>query len=271
MAEEQQVPEKEVTSSEVVQEVSIDDRARDMGWKPKEEFKGDPNDWRSAETFVAMDPLFKRIEEEKRARKAVESKLSHMEQKQQDIQKFMQTVRESEYKNALAALKAEKKAALSDGEHDRVVEIDERIADVREQQKLDTVSRPERIVPDQSEINAEIEAFVERNKWYNADEDMQVWANAKAVALSKRGIHGVTAIREIEKQVKEVFPQKFRNSNRDKPSSVEGPSAAGTTKSASHSLPDDVKQIMKRTIASTPGMTEEKWMKSYTKAQGGRA
>ena len=78
---------------------SIEDRAREQGWKPKEEYEGDPSKWVSAETFVAKGELIDRIE-------ALGKKLKDSEKTINLLKEHHARVKESEFKNAVAFLKA---------------------------------------------------------------------------------------------------------------------------------------------------------------------
>ena len=78
MAEEN-LPEGEDT---VVQETHdepelspVEQKALEMGWRPKEEWTGEEGDFISAETFVARKPLFDRIEHQNKELKQVKQYL----------------------------------------------------------------------------------------------------------------------------------------------------------------------------------------------------
>jgi len=278
---EQQVSSQEATQTEApeqqqeaVAELSIEDRARALRWVPKEEFKGDPAKWVPAETFVDRQPFFEKIDQLKTSLKHVQTE---QEREKERNRKFMAEYQaaamkaaEAQFNEKLAVLREEKKLALREGETDRVVDLDEQMADLREQKKQAAyVEMPERIIPDPAEQRAKVQAFVERNKWYDTDEDMRDWADMRGRRLASQGIHGDEILSRLEKDVKEAFPQKFRNSNRDKPSAVEGSSAAG---SISKSVPSDMstleREIMKNIISVTPGMTEAQYIKEFKKAGG---
>ena len=42
--------------------LSREEQARAMGWRPKKEFEGKPDDWVEAEVFLSRTELFKRIQ-----------------------------------------------------------------------------------------------------------------------------------------------------------------------------------------------------------------
>lgn len=64
----EEVPEKveEVVAIEEPNYSDAEKVARSQGWRPKEEYKGNPNDWVDAETFVERGPVFRHVEKLKK-------------------------------------------------------------------------------------------------------------------------------------------------------------------------------------------------------------
>ena len=77
---------------------SYEQQAREQGWRPKEEYEGDPEKWRPAKEFVERGELFGKIDhmgkELKETRKALKM-----------LQEHHSKVKETEYNNALKELK----------------------------------------------------------------------------------------------------------------------------------------------------------------------
>ena len=101
-----------------------------QGWVPKDEYDGDPEKFVDAGEFLRRGELFRKIESQSKEMKDMRKALAEMA-------KHNAKIREVEYQRALDTLKAEKKAALSEGDADRVVEIDDKIDLVKTQQKQD--------------------------------------------------------------------------------------------------------------------------------------
>lgn len=95
------------------QEMSdIEAKARKMGWRPQDEYSDDPEDFVSAEEFVARAPFIKQIH-----------KLKDEIRKQSDGMKSLaQTVKQAEERGrqkALAELQAQKEAAYRQGNYEQ--------------------------------------------------------------------------------------------------------------------------------------------------------
>jgi len=128
----------------------------------------------------------------------------------------------AEHKTMIAALKAEKVKALDEGDSQRVVEIDEQLLTAPPQQDMP--------VHDNAEADRMINGWKEQNTWYQKDSGLTRHADMMSRDLAARGIPLEVALQTIEAEVKDLFPHKFQNKQREAPPSVEG---GGTPQSKS--------------------------------------
>lgn len=233
----------------------IEQRAMEQGWVPEDQWDGEPEAWRPAKEFVDRGELFKKIDEVKRENKQLKQGID-------ELSKHHAKVREVEYQRALATLKAQKRDALADGDADKVVEIDERIDATKEAQRQ-SANQPQQqaeAVPD-----PRFEAWVNKNTWYNNDRIMKAAADEVARELVLRGERdNARILTEVEKRIKQEFPQKFTNPNREKASAVEGSTNKSTTrKTDTVEMSDVEKTIMNKILRVTPGLTKEKYLEEF--------
>lgn len=96
-------PSEDTPSSPVVEETvpeapalvkSLEERAREQRWVPKDEFNGNPDDWVDAKEFIARGSFFKKIDKQKK-------ELEEQKLLIQDLIKTMSTSEERAYKKAL--------------------------------------------------------------------------------------------------------------------------------------------------------------------------
>lgn len=80
----------------------VEEKARDLGWKPKEEFHGDEEQFIDAGEFLRRKPLFDKIEHMGKELKETKKVLNL-------LQSHHSKVKETEYNRALAELKSERK------------------------------------------------------------------------------------------------------------------------------------------------------------------
>lgn len=258
---------EQVADQEVETNVSIDpieQEARASGWVPKEEFHGDEHKWVDAGEFVRRAPLFQKIDtagrEIKELRKSLEALKAHHAQ-----------VRETEYKRALDELKAAKKEAYIEGDPDALIEIDEKVAAVKDAQARFKQEQAQEAAKatDPEVIHPEFAAWTKRNTWYNDNKPMRAFADTLGLELRAQGMSPTDVLRQVEIKIKEEFPNKFRNPNRDKAAAVEGGGKGGPAKgnSGEASLTDEERRIM-NTFVRTGVMTKEQYIADLKKVKG---
>lgn len=228
--------------------------AREKGWRPKEEYEGDPNAWVGAEEFVKRQPLFDKI-------KIQTKKLKELEKTVEALAKHYQTNIQQAKERAIADLKAERREAIELGEADKVEQIDERIQSV--QKMPDPVAPPQTLAP-------EIEQFVEDNRdWFNKDQELTAFAVSYNEAYLKNHPGDLAqSLTETLKAVKRAFPDKFTNTKRQSPSSVEGggsPTGSGSKYSVSR-LNREQKLVYDQLVRTHKQMSHDEYFKSLDEA-----
>lgn len=257
---------EEKKPEEVVQEpvklTDIEERAASSGWVPKDEWDGDPDQWRPAKEFLDRGELFKKIDDQNRTIKEFKRTL-------EDFGRHHSQVRKVEFDRALASLRMQKKDALLEGEAAKVVDIDERIDLVRDAQKQASFQSIVNI-PDIPESNPVFDNWVERNGWYANNEAMRAFADRLGNKLGANGgISPTDLLSQIEKEVKKEFAHKFNNPNRDRAGNVEGSTNRGSSRKGDDiELNDIERRVAERFIKSVPGMTMEKYKADLKKIKG---
>lgn len=247
------------TQQQEPQTDSYEDQAREQGWRPKDEWEGDPNKWRPAREFVERGELFGKIDsmgkELKETRKALKM-----------LQEHHSKVRETEYNKALAELKALQKKHLEEGNSDGYLETTELLTDLKAEQKAREVVQqqtPQNVQPDPRFVS-----WQQENAWYQKDSDMREFADTIGLGYAQKhpGMDPVDVLAYVTTQVKSRFKDKFVNPNRTKPSSVEGASTPAANKS-SFELTDDERKVM-NTFVRTGVMTKDEFIAEVKKMRG---
>jgi hypothetical protein len=220
----------------------IESRAAEQGWRPKDEWDGDPEAWRPAKEFLDRGELFKKIDQQNRELKEFKKTLEQFAQ-------HHQRVAQAEYKRARDELLKEKKEALIEGDADAVIDIDEKLAAVREAQRAPAVPQ---VDPTHQVL---FQGWVQRNGWYETNEAMRAYADKVGNRL------GATGMSPNEKE----FAAKFENPNRNKPTAVEAGSNKASGKKDTFQLSEEERRVMRRFVSQIPGMTEEKYIADLKK------
>lgn len=235
-------------------------RAMAQGWVPEDQYSG-TGKWRSAEDFLDRGEFFQKIDELNRRNRSVETAL--LETKQ-----HLKRVRETEFKRALQTLKNEKKEALDVGDTERVVELDEEIAQTKniaahELRQMDAAPVQE------APPNPHFVQWVNQNGWYQSDRVMKAAADTIADELVYNGERNPTKVlAEVRKRIEKEFPHKFTNPNRSKPGTVEaGGRASSGSRSDSFQLTAEETQVMYKLVKHKV-MTKEEYIADIKASRG---
>lgn len=239
---------------------SVEDRAREQGWRPKEEFDGEPSKWVSAETFVAKGELIDRIE-------SLGKKLKDSEKTIKMLSEHHTKVKESEFKRAVEFLKSQKKAAYESGDVDRIIELDDKIAEVRDTQKA---QKQQEAVNAEPETHPAFQSWVSENKWYEKNSEMRSDADAfgEAYARNNPDKTPTEVLEFVTRKIKKAYAEEFQNPNRNRPSGVEG--GGGNRQGASRdsfTLTEEESRVM-NTFVRNGVMTKEEYIKQVKAMRG---
>jgi hypothetical protein len=279
----------------------IEARAAQMGHLPLDKFRGNPDNWVDAETFVRMAEeslphakgtikmMERKMDQQARAMQEQADRIAAM---QQDMQEFVQVSRGAEqraYEKAKRELLAQQQTAKAEGDMPAFVEATERLDSLIAEQPTATVKDPkagsteERSKSPDDEYRewmaAEPTAYDDwkaDNTWYAEDPDMFAYAQQMDQFLQTK--HGFKLPRskrleELTKLVKKRFPDHFGNAARKVGSPVEGdsggsPSSGGKTY---NDLPPEAQKQCtkwtgkdgKGTSGTISGLTRADYLASY--------
>lgn len=233
--------------------------AREQGWKPQDEYEGDPNKWRPAKEFVERGELFGKIDslgkELKDTRKALKM-----------LQDHHSKVKETEFNRAVTELKGLQKKHLEEGNSDEYIKTTELLTDLKAEQKArEVMSQQQQAQP---QVDPRFTAWSEQNSWYAKDKEMRQFADTLGLgyAQANPGLDPDDVLEYVTKQVKMSFKDRFENPNRTKPSAVESSSNAQPKKDEVQ-LTDDERRVM-NTFVRQGIMTKEEYI-SQVKAMRG--
>jgi hypothetical protein len=243
------------------QQTAVDiyeEQAREQGWRPKEEWDGDPDKWRPAKEFVERGELFGKIDhmgrELKETRKALKM-----------LQEHHTKVKETEFKRAVDELKALQKKHLEEGNSDGYLETSELLTDLKAEQKArEAVAE---VTPNQP--HPDFVQWVNANKWYNADVEMHDYADAVGLRYAQNNPHlePNEVLTYVSQQVRNRFKERFVNPNRSKPSAVEGSNNTESPKKDSFKLTDEERKVM-HTFVRTGTMSEKEYIDEVKRMRG---
>lgn len=235
-------------------------RAMEHGWRPKEEFTGDIKKWVSAEEFLRRGELFDKIDVMGRdlrdTKKALKLLQAHHEQ-----------LRELDYKKVMQSLKEEKKQAYEEGNHDKLVELDDQLLSLREQERQEKqVVQQQAAQPDPRFVQ-----WVGQNTWYTQDQELRTFGDEVGVSYARTNPEKSPdeVLKYVESRVRKAFPEKFVNPNRSKPNAVtSGTGQKGATQRENdYPLTDDERRAM-QTFIRQGILTKEEYIADIKRIKG---
>lgn len=257
------------------QSTEVEAQATSLGWKPLEDYKGDPDKWADAETFLQVHSRNNGALKDANKRQAAEMAalrrqmegltVAHQKMFEMQVKKMSE-----EHQQQLNFLKAQKRNALTEGDHVTASDIDEQI---------DTLKAAGPEIPDVPVVESkkandaeawmqlpEVIDFTERNPWINTDEDMATYAVAKGAQIRKSspGLDNTEFLAQVEQATRKAFPHKFQT--RRQP--VEGGQRGGEGgissggKGTYAAMPKEAREACDEFVSDKTG-TRDEYVKMY--------
>lgn len=215
-AAETPVLETPITHQTEMKAPSVEERAKAAGWRPKEEFSGDPEDFVSAGEFLRRGELFDAIssrgKEIKELKHTIDSLVKHFkEEKTKAVQ------------DALDKLRMERDAAIELGDKSKVYQIEQKIA---------MTKTPEVTIEPVVDEEAVVKEFIARNRlWFNADTVENAALRAEAIAYEQGLAQAEPTLNAVERlaKVEAHMKHKLKVNTAKSPVSVSEPTSKPTT------------------------------------------
>lgn len=262
----------EAPDPDVARHVTLE--ASRKGWMPKDKFKGDPDTWVDAQTFLDRGEKINKnlIREVKELR----AQIASFEGTREQFKKFHEETiarKDQELDAAIRQLRVQRAEAIREGEDEAAINLEDRIDTLREEQK--SLKKQAPAADDTASAQARSEAIMESwiadgNDWFKSDPKLRAYALSMGEELLASGetLRDREFLDKISGLMREEFPAKFRatNPNRHRPSGAESQRQATSTSVAGNrskaDLPAADRALMEEFVKSG-WTTEEAFLKSY--------
>jgi len=255
--------------------VSTEQIARDMGWVPEAEWRGEPpkHGFISAEEFVENGRRVLPIvnAENRRLKEQLEElkqSVSSIRDGTQQFRKFAEKAiarEREERQKALRQLEKEREEAISNADGAAAVAAEQEINRLRNED--DQANREaEHVLSDKAQM--EISNWMADNEWYVKDPDLQAFADGLSPRLKQQNpnLSGKAFLDKLAETVRERMPEKFGNPRASQPSAVEGARRGNPRPSRKRSfddLPAEAKKEYATFKKSMPDFTKEEYVNLY--------
>jgi len=225
-----------------------------QGWTDQDNFKGDPERWKTAKQFIEDGNKHATILKERNQKLA--DQVSDLQSTMTQLVDDQSKQKDKAVKKAISELKVQKAEAINESDGEKVNQIDEEIDRLKEETKP------------QVQPNAEFDTWLAKNTWYNTDQELRGEANMYAKAYIDAGSFKTMpeVYKAVERKIKREFPERFENPNKKEPSTVTEGTHTKTSSKAGKSysdLPQDAKAACDRFVKTIPNFTVDKYLATY--------
>lgn len=239
-------------------------RAREKGWRPREEFNDDDKEFISADEFLRRGELLDKI-------KALNKKSQDQDRAIKMLAEHHKRVRENEFNRAIDYLNQERKNALVNGDVAKAVDLETQRDQVRE--KFDEFKRE---TAQAAQVHngppPEFHEFMNRNTWYTRNIEATKTADALGIAYrqSNPDADYSDVLNHVEKQIRKIYPDL---AGRGDPAvaAVDSSSTASATNTRKGrdtvTLTDEEKHVMD-TLIRRKVMTKEEYIADIKRLRG---
>jgi len=222
MAEENQVLELEQEAVDQIDDVveQIDDveqveqpdlspteqKAWDQGWRPEENFEGNPDNWKTAGEYILYGEFQEQLREEKSRTRRKEQEF---DDRIANLNKYHDKKRESD----IAALKVQQRVAVEEADTER---FDQLQTEIDSHEAIEDDVTPT--------VDPAITQWEKDNSWVmDANSEKAQQANAFfGIASSKPGATAASALAYVDEQIAKLYPEERQtNPRREVPTMTE--------------------------------------------------
>ena len=250
------------TEGTQVEESGIDEEtlkeATRQGWVPKDQYNGPEDKWVDADTFVKKGKEINALL--RKDNDFLKREVAEMKSTMMEFKKFHADTEKRAYDRAMADLRDQKKEAISQGDGDRVLQIDDAIDDLKSSKPT-----PQPVATPQ--VDPTFTQWSEENKWYANDAQLKAEADMIGEVLKRQNPNmlGQDFLDEVTTRVKRMYPEKFTNGNRNRPSPVEGttaPKASAKAGKGFRDLPPEAQAACQK-FEKQGLVTRDQYLKEY--------
>ena len=250
------------------QYTAIELKAMEQGWKPLEEWEGEPDEHRSAKEYLDRGDLLKTIKQTNSKVREMEAMLTHLSAQNKRVY-------EAGYQKALVDLKSQRAEAMREGDVDKVLQIEEKIDETKE--ALNTIKRAPVTQVQQGPTPA-YQDWLSKNQWYLKDASLHHWTNGMSAEYFKINPHATEqeVLDYLHEEIRKEFPNKPYFKGSSLPKGPPGPdgggrrSAEGAGKGKGKdefeelvSSLSEVEQRVARNLVKQGYVTKEKYVEDY--------
>lgn len=188
----------------------VEQKAANHGWKPQDQFEGEPGDWRTAKEFLDRQSLFDKID-------SLKSTIWELKREYKTVHDTVAKAEKAKFDTEILRLKAERKQAAKEGDTEAVVDISDRLEQVAAQAAV--------VVPQSTQAtDPAFSEWVSQNKWYNDSPELKKEADAigQTAKLMNPNISFQEVLSEVNKKMRKLYPDELGVKAKPNAAAVDG-------------------------------------------------
>lgn len=232
-------------------------QAQDLGWRPKESWTGPEGAWKDAETFLKDGERIAGFQKKKYSKdleereRDFEERLRRAEQANAAALEFQQAQAAKEKAELIRDLQAKRAAAIEDNDLATLERVKDQIEEVKS-----SGPRPE-------DIRAATDFKAKHGFWQGRDYVLDNFAAGVAGQLKERGLPPSELFAELDRQLRETFPEKFGRNKRPNAVESDAPNEQPGDEKTFAGLPKEAKEAYAQLAQKIKGFTKEQYTKGY--------
>lgn len=271
--------------------VALEKEAREMGWVPKDQFRGPEDQWRDADEFVSRGreilPIIKansrkllgELNATREELKTLKGKLTTAEQTQKDLLEHQASEIKRQVEAKLKDLRSQKLEAIEEGDHKLAARLEGEIDETRDElAKATTVKSPAPApAPQAPQVEPWAQEFANENaEWFGTDKvKTGLFGGICDQLVETTSLRGAALLSEAKRRMDALIdktPAQRMAKSEPGGGGWEGSSSGGKSGKVDYnSLPADAKAVCDRQEAKFVGAgkafkTQAEWRAHYAKS-----
>lgn len=210
----------------------IEALAAEMGWAPKDQFRGDPEDWKPADQFIRAG---------KDIQRNMSRELKELKSTVSNISRTSATLLEQQLAERDAYWQRQRREAIESGDQEAVDHADQQRQQIRAQ------------MPTVQAVDPATENFTQKHaSWWQKDHEATQYAINRAQHYADQGLSAARQLAAVEQDMKGIFPDLFPAPAKAPPSVSRPASRAATTSNRGkslHDLPAEAQAVARDMVA----------------------
>lgn len=222
------------------------EKATAAGWKPLDQYEGDPDRWVDAKEFIGRAPLYE-------SNHKLKKEISELKGTIHEVKGYIAKVSESAYNKAVADLNAQRDEAIEYGNKEQVKELDK------------ALKAAEATKPAIDNVHPAIKEWESQNgEWFYADKEISGFG----LAFAQNYLNGnpgnfAGAMESMDKALRKAYPDKYevkQDKRKDTPSVEAGGRSGGKKTFTESDLDEESRKVMNKFVRQGL-MTKEEYIK----------